>query len=290
VYCTQCGQALPDGARFCPSCGTAAAGAGSGALDPVMRASPPSRGYGYARDSVSTSSAARNAIVAAVVLIVAAISAAFVIHRTSIQSTGGTKTVNARAGAPAAAGSVASSSSPVARAVNFFEQAGLTRDQIRVAQASLDAAITAEEHAANAQRTVATQIGSGPLAFQSDTPSRSESAHPQRVTPQDEDMSKPPQHVGSVRMTQNGLAFADSCAYPVEARRDGETGTVILLVYVASAGNAATAQVETSSGSSVLDAAAVACIRTHGTFTPKRVDGVPVGSWGRMRFVWSFGQ
>jgi len=256
-----------------------------------MRADPPPRGYNEARDSGSASSSTvRHAIVAGVLLMVAGAAAAFLIYRTSIQQSVAAKAAHANVSASAAEGSQASSSSPVTKTLSFFEQAGLSRDQIRSAQSSLDAAITAEEHAASPQRTVATQMGSGTLAFQGDTPSRSaEAAHPQKVTPQDEDMSKPPPHVGPVRMTQSGMTFANSCAYPDEARRNGETGTVILLVYVSSAGNAATAQVETSSGSNVLDAAAVSCIQNYGMFTPKRVAGVPVGSWGRMRFVWSFG-
>jgi protein TonB len=80
-----------------------------------------------------------------------------------------------------------------------------------------------------------------------------------------------------------------TCPYPDDARRQMETGTVVLLVYVSQTGSAANAQVDTSSGSPSLDEAAVNCVKEFGQFTPRVVGKKAAGYWGRMKFNWSFG-
>jgi TonB family protein len=84
-------------------------------------------------------------------------------------------------------------------------------------------------------------------------------------------------------------SFADRCTYPAAESRAGVTGTVIVLVYVASDGSVPNALVDTSSGSSALDDEAVNCLKQNGRFLPKRIGSTAVGSWGRMKFRWSFG-
>jgi protein TonB len=81
-----------------------------------------------------------------------------------------------------------------------------------------------------------------------------------------------------------------SCPYPEEARRQVETGTVVLLVYVSPEGAAANTQVDTSSGSTSLDQAAVTCVQEFGQFTPRQAGKHGAGYWGRMKFNWSFGE
>jgi len=81
----------------------------------------------------------------------------------------------------------------------------------------------------------------------------------------------------------------DSCPYPEEARRLVETGSVVLLVHVAPDGTVASTHVETSSGSVSLDRGAANCVKQYGRFTPKVVGKPSAGYWGRMKFIWSFG-
>lgn len=80
-----------------------------------------------------------------------------------------------------------------------------------------------------------------------------------------------------------------TCPYPDDARRQMETGTVVLLVYVSQTGAAADTQVDTSSGSPSLDQAAVNCVKEFGQFTPRVAGKRGAGYWGRMKFNWSFG-
>ena len=49
-------------------------------------------------------------------------------------------------------------------------------------------------------------------------------------------------------------------------------------------------QVETSSGSEVLDEAAEGCVKEFGHFVPKRVGPRAEAGWFRMRDKWSFGE
>jgi TonB family protein len=91
--------------------------------------------------------------------------------------------------------------------------------------------------------------------------------------------------------SQVKMESAESCAYPAEARNAFQTGTVVLLVYVLPDGSAANAELDAngSSGSPVLDQAAVKCMREMGNFPAKLVASKPVGYWARTKLVWSFG-
>ncbi len=85
--------------------------------------------------------------------------------------------------------------------------------------------------------------------------------------------------VRSVVSAQTGTA-APGCqsGYPVEARRAGEQGTVVLRVLVPPSGKAERTQVHRSSGFPRLDQAAVdyaGCLR----FNPVQRNGVPMTAW-----------
>jgi len=90
---------------------------------------------------------------------------------------------------------------------------------------------------------------------------------------------------------QARMQSEENCPYPAEARNEMQTGTVVLLVYVSPDGSAANVQLDAdgSSGSAVLNLAAIKCVREMGHFPPKIVDSKPVGYWARTKFVWSFG-
>jgi TonB family protein len=91
--------------------------------------------------------------------------------------------------------------------------------------------------------------------------------------------------------SQTSMQSEENCPYPEEARKEVQTGTVVLLVYVLPDGSAANAQLDGngSSGSAVLDQAAATCVRELGRFPPKLVGSKAVGYWARTKFVWSFG-
>ena len=66
--------------------------------------------------------------------------------------------------------------------------------------------------------------------------------------------------------------------YPAAARRNGEEGTVTLRVLVSAEGAPREVALERSSGSSVLDAAALATVKTW-RFSPARRGGEPQEAW-----------
>ena len=74
------------------------------------------------------------------------------------------------------------------------------------------------------------------------------SSHRAAAAPSD-GVKVPPviKNVLPIKLEPNSAAATDSCPYPAAALKRGDTGTVILLVYVAPDGRAADAQVETSS-------------------------------------------
>jgi protein TonB len=69
-------------------------------------------------------------------------------------------------------------------------------------------------------------------------------------------------------------------AYPALAKRMGESGQVRLDVHVGPDGRVLEARVARSSGSELLDQAALGAVRTW-RFRPAMVDGVPVAAWYR---------
>jgi periplasmic protein TonB len=124
---------------------------------------------------------------------------------------------------------------------------------------------------------------------ESGTPALVASAEKQ-APPSDVIKAPPPaKNISPVKLEPNSAAAADSCPYPAAARDRGDTGTVVLLIYVAPDGRAVDTQVESSSGSEVLDEAAEGCVKEFGHFVPKRVGPRAEAGWFRMRYKWSFG-
>jgi TonB family protein len=96
-------------------------------------------------------------------------------------------------------------------------------------------------------------------------------------------------NISPVRLEPNSAAVSDSCPYPAAALSRGDTGTVVLLIFVAPDGRATDTKIETSSGSDVLDEAAASCVQEFGHFLPKRIGTRAEPGWFRMKFRWSFG-
>ena len=75
--------------------------------------------------------------------------------------------------------------------------------------------------------------------------------------------------------------------YPMLARRRGDQGVVLLRVHVRADGSVVAAEIKQSSGSSLLDDAALQTVRESWRFIPARLGDVPVESWVEVpiRFV-----
>jgi protein TonB len=67
-------------------------------------------------------------------------------------------------------------------------------------------------------------------------------------------------------------------SYPSLARKQGWQGRVLLKVHVLPSGRADSVQVQTSSGRSTLDEAAVAAVKNW-TFEPAKQGGAPLAGW-----------
>jgi protein TonB len=73
----------------------------------------------------------------------------------------------------------------------------------------------------------------------------------------------------------------------MSARRRGDQGVVLLRVHVRADGSVVTAEIKQSSGSSLLDDAALQTVRESWRFVPARLNSTPVESWVEVpiRFV-----
>ena len=92
----------------------------------------------------------------------------------------------------------------------------------------------------------------------------------------------------SGQMRSAVFADANSCAlpnYPASAARDGETGTTTLALLVGADGRVSSARIQQSSGSRVLDRAAVNALSLC-KFKPAMNNGAPEAGWAQLAYVW----
>lgn len=85
------------------------------------------------------------------------------------------------------------------------------------------------------------------------------------------------------------LANADGCArpdYPVNAARNGDSGTVTLALLVGADGRVQDARVQKSSGHRELDRAALNALSMC-QFKPAMNNGVAEAGWGQIAYVWT---
>jgi protein TonB len=85
------------------------------------------------------------------------------------------------------------------------------------------------------------------------------------------------------------FADASGCAlpaYPPAAAREGVTGTSTLALLVGTDGRVSSARIEQSSGSRVLDSAALNALSLC-KFKPATNNGVPEAGWAKLAFVWT---
>lgn len=164
---------------------------------------------------------------------------------------------------------------PPPAAANAAEAAAPTTAPAVVTSASTGPAIDAETPAPAAPAAVVTIPNPAPVDVEKVSPT------PSGVPPIP---TLRPVNKAAVAMADN-----DNCPYPREAMDQGLTGAVFLLVHVASDGRPTTTRIDRSSGSDVLDQAAVRCVTQFGRFPAALDSGAADGYWGRMRFKWSFG-
>ncbi|MCC2958430.1 energy transducer TonB [Massilia sp. IC2-477] len=85
------------------------------------------------------------------------------------------------------------------------------------------------------------------------------------------------------------LANADGCAkpdYPINAARNGDTGTVTLALLVGTDGRVQDAKVQKSSGHRELDRAALNALSLC-QFKPAMSNGAAQAGWGQIAYVWT---
>jgi protein TonB len=84
------------------------------------------------------------------------------------------------------------------------------------------------------------------------------------------------------------FADANGCAlpnYPVNAARNGETGTTTLALLVGTDGRVSSARVQQSSGSRDLDRAALNALSLC-KFKPATSNGAAEAGWAQLAYVW----
>ena len=101
----------------------------------------------------------------------------------------------------------------------------------------------------------------------------------------------PSANSGANRGTMRSAVLADASGcvkpdYPVNAARNGDSGTVTLALLVGIDGRVAGSRVQKSSGSRDLDRAAVNALSLC-QFKPAMNNGVPEAGWAQIAYVWS---
>jgi protein TonB len=111
-------------------------------------------------------------------------------------------------------------------------------------------------------------------------------AMPANVAPEGPPATTPSANSG--QMHSAVFADANSCAlpaYPASAARDGETGTTTLALLVGTDGRVSSARIQQSSGSRVLDRAALNALSLC-KFKPAANKGVAEAGWAQLAYVW----
>jgi TonB family protein len=274
MFCSNCGAHLDDVARFCWSCGAAAGPSGAHVAQSTSLASP-------VRDQHA--GLLKVAIVAGCcTLLVVLMGVVFLQFTRSAR--------HSLPAAPAYADNQTAAPGyttlPRGRYVSWL---GFAPAQLDAADAAMNAAIAREEqsigHPQAARFDTQGRTADTPKPAAAPAATRVLSAAPP------DDVSQPPvgKNVPPVKLTAESESLVDACPYPDAARHAGDTGTVVLLVFVAADGSALDTHVAASSGSDVLDDAAAACVKENGHFAPRRVGTHAPGYWGRMKFNWSAG-
>jgi TonB family protein len=303
-FCAVCGKELPDVARFCPGCGASTEAEAPSAVNGELQIPGEYRrvGVGAGKGEPRPSrqrfallgkwviAVVASGIAAAVVIGLVALLAVRSSHSPPAKVNPGAPVPNASAmHTPASRPQDAARHEPTAEAVKASDA---TQGSAAVSTPAAPSPAPLVSNALPAFASPAPDAESpSPGLTGPPPPSPAAPQHP-GARPRDEDIEHPPigKHVSPFKLAPNSPTVDEACPYPAAAEKNGDTGIVVLLVYVAADGSATTADVESSSNSQVLDDAAVECVEQKLHFMPKRIAGVTIGSWARMTFKWSFGE
>ena len=121
------------------------------------------------------------------------------------------------------------------------------------------------------------------VATTPDTASVQVAPEPAAPAPTTQSASVAPEHAQQVTPPEFAAAYLRNTKprYPASARRNGESGTVVLKVLVTREGGAARVELESSSGSNALDQSALETVKRW-RFTPAQRGGDPVEIWVRV--------
>jgi protein TonB len=109
---------------------------------------------------------------------------------------------------------------------------------------------------------------------------------PANAAPEGPPVTTPSTNTGQMRSAV--FADANSCAlpdYPSSAARNGETGTTTLALLVGTDGRVSSARIQGSSGSRVLDRAALNALSLC-KFKAATNNGVAEAGWAQLAYVW----
>lgn len=290
-FCAACGKQLPDVARFCPGCGASMEAEASTPANDDLQIRGEYRPAGARKDEPGPLGRRP------VLFWAAGMAAAMAIGLLAVYAVRSSHTAPARTAGAAvpgagelhteAAGSFeASHGEPTALAVgssNTIQDKSVAPPVESAAAAN--APVVGNLVAASAATPAAPEV-TGPPASR---PGREQTA---AGTAHVEDIDHPPigKHVSAFKLAENSPTVDEACPYPAAAEESGDTGTVVLLVYIAADGNPTKTQVESSSGSKLLDDAAADCVKQNLHFVARRTGGTAVGSWARLRFKWSISE
>lgn len=113
-------------------------------------------------------------------------------------------------------------------------------------------------------------------------------ATPARVAPELPPATPANASANTGQMRTAVFADAQACAlpdYPLSAVRNGETGITTLALLVGTDGRVSAARVQQSSGSRILDRAALNALSLC-KFKPATSNGAPEAGWAQMAYVW----
>jgi periplasmic protein TonB len=125
-----------------------------------------------------------------------------------------------------------------------------------------------------------------PPPVQATTEPSPEPAQPNAQVQADAPPAQPSENTGAMRTAV--LADANGCAkpaYPTNAMRNGDTGTVTLALLVGTDGRVTSSRIEHSSGHRELDKAAVNALSLC-KFKPGMNNGAPEAGWAQLAYVW----
>jgi TonB family protein len=301
-FCAVCGKVLPDVARFCPGCGASTEEEAPISANTDLQIPGEYRrvatgvGKGEPRSLRARSAPLDKRFIAFGAAGIAAAVAVGLIAFYTMRSSRSPARVSPSAAALSDEGFPVKAASP-ADGTSHEPTATVTASNVSEGQgaASSPSALPAPVPLASTVPPTATTSASNsgiPAPVITGPPPNRPANERTAGTAHDEDIERPPigKHVSAFKLAQDSPTVDDACPYPAAAQKNGDTGTTVLLIYVAADGTAATTEVESSSNSQVLDDAAVECVEQKLHFVPKRVAGVASGSWTRMTFKWSFGE